>query len=175
MPIKGYENDFFISKDGRVKSLPKKLRRGSRTGYYIRKELILKNKIVGNGYLAVCLFKKNFYIHRLIAIHFIPNPKSLPQVNHKNGIKVDNRIANLEWVTPKENINHAFRNGFNKFVEKNNKHRSKRTVQKSISGKVIRMLPSTMEFKRRFGFAHSNISLAIKNKKAAYGYYWEYR
>ena len=61
------------------------------------------------GYLAIHLCnkdkRKSFYIHRLLALHFIPNPENKPCVDHINGIRDDNRLENLRWVTYKENMN----------------------------------------------------------------------
>ena len=81
---------------------------------YFRKGRLHRPKRHKDGYLFVTLTcnnnKRNFYVHRLVAAAFIPNPENKPQVNHINGIKSDNTIGNLEWVTNAENAKHAVAN-----------------------------------------------------------------
>lgn len=76
---------------------------------------ILKLKPNRRGYIRVHLSIKNIKFqvsaHRLVALSFIPNPDNKPHINHKNGVKDDNRIENLEWVTCSENNFHAHRTG----------------------------------------------------------------
>jgi hypothetical protein len=71
-----------------------------------------------NGYMKTQIWvngvSKNVSQHRLVAQYFIDNPKSKKQVNHKNGVKHDNRLENLEWVTQSENAKHSFANGLQK-------------------------------------------------------------
>lgn len=63
------------------------------------------------GYLRVMINKKNLLVHRLVATKYVPNPNNLPQVNHKDGNKLNNDYRNLEWVTNQENRTHAVENG----------------------------------------------------------------
>lgn len=106
----GYENLYQVSNLGRIKSLPKKVSNGN--GTFITQEKILKPYLDKSGYHTVNLYlnkkKKLHKIHRLVGIAFIDNPDNKPAINHKNSIRTDNRVENLEWVTFSENNQHAF-------------------------------------------------------------------
>lgn len=105
-PVPNFESLYYVSNLGRFKSL------GGRLGNW--KEKILKPKVMRDGYLYIRLSKDKkqlfFNAHRVVATCFIPNPENKKEVNHKNLIKSDNCVSNLEWVTPKENIEHAVKN-----------------------------------------------------------------
>ena len=70
-----------------------------------------KNK---NGYLIASLDKEQLLVHRLVALHFLPNPYQYPHVNHIDGNKENNHVSNIEWCTPEQNAQHALKTGLRK-------------------------------------------------------------
>lgn len=71
----------------------------------------IKPQLNGKGYLRVGIGKKLLFVHRLVADKYVPNPQNKPQINHKDGNKLNNCADNLEWVTNNENRKHAVKNG----------------------------------------------------------------
>lgn len=112
-PIEGYEGIYEVSNTGKVRSLDRKsyCEKWPNGRYERGRELYLN--LMKDGYILVSLNKNSETqwrkVHRLVAEAFIPNPESKRCVNHKNGIKSDNRVENLEWVTASENMKHAYR------------------------------------------------------------------
>lgn len=114
-------------------------------------------------------------VHRLVAEAFIPNPENKSCVNHKNGIKTDNRVENLEWVTTKENIIHSFIILGKKYKNGKEHFRSK-PVYQIKDGTVIREFFNITEASKRTEISISKISMVCRNKrKSAGGYQWTYK
>ena len=112
--LRGFNGVYFISNEGRIKSISREVKNG-RTGKRVNEENISIGTINSSGYIIVTLRKNNkgkvYSMHRLVAQEFIPNPKNKPFINHKDGIKTNNKVANLEWCTQLENVQHAIKIG----------------------------------------------------------------
>ena len=157
-PIKGYECQYEVSDQGRVRSL--------KSG----KERILKPGSDKYGYLQVGLYKngekKMCKVHRLVAQTFIPNPDNLTEVNHKDEDKINNKVSNLEWCDRKYNINYGTRTD----------RCSKQVIQFTKDGVFVREWKSTKDVERNLGYFHNNISNCCNGKcKSAYNFIWKYK
>lgn len=112
-PVPGFEGRYEVSSIGRVRSVPHYVAVCG-GGKRLTESRVLKPQKARNGYLLVSLGRDNKHvlIHRLVAKAFLPPPsQDRSDVNHKNLIKTDNRVSNLEWVTKNENMRHAYANG----------------------------------------------------------------
>ena len=171
--IKGYEK-YSCDTLGNVFSGNKKLAQSVRNGY--RCVTIICDKVA-----------KTENVHRIIAKTFLPNPDNKPQVNHINGIKYDNRVENLEWVTGKENTIHAINTGLYVPPTKNRVELSIPVIQYSLAGERIADYKSMNEAMRLTGigakwiaacckggsFRKSGGSVKWVSCKSAGGYHWQ--
>lgn len=124
-PLADYEDKYLINTSGVIKR--------------IIDDVALKQRMGNLGYKTVYIGRRLVFVHRLLAKTFIPNPHNKPQVNHINGVKGDNRIENLEWVTHSENCKHAFDTGLKVSVKGEHCGRSKLTkiqVEEILSSKL---------------------------------------
>lgn len=111
------------------------------------------------------------FVHRLVAITFIPNQNNKPQVNHIDGNKSNPHAENLEWVTNRENSLHAISNGLN--IGYKNEDISKPIVQ--IQGDIIIHRYSSINDVRHYGYNVSNVNKCLKGRSKTYkGYIWRY-
>ena len=167
--IPGYEGLYQASTLGRIKSLIT--------------NKILKDTQIKSGYKIISLSKnkreKLWRVHKLIALTFIPNPNNYPVINHKNGIKNDNRADNLEWCTYSYNSKHAYDKKLRipPWLNKKGKNHncSKKIEQYDLQGNFIRVWDSIADASREFNVSDGNIIKCCKKvNKTVRGYIWKY-
>lgn len=138
---------------------------------------VKKTRIHKTGYVYTntvnCKKRINIKMHRLVAETFIPNAEDKICVNHIDGDKTNNKVENLEWVTHKENMEHAIRTGL--FDPHNTKRNFTPVLQKDKYGNVVKRWKSIKEAAEHVNVCSGNISDACRNRgKTAGGYIWEY-
>lgn len=149
--IKDYP-DYLIHKDSRIYS--------TKMNQFILFQL-------RNGYQSVLFNDTRLHVHQLVAIQFLPNPDNKPQVNHKDGNKLNNHVDNLEWATGSENQIHAFKTGLNTTVSA--------VKQYLLDGTFVREHKSIIDINKILGLKNSTISQCCRKiTKQSYGFIWRY-
>lgn len=176
--IDGHEGIFEYSSLGRIKSVGRWVHciRYNKPYSRFEPEKILKPKN-DKGYLRIglCINGRRIFrpVHRLIAMAFIPNPQNKPTVNHKSGIKTDNRVENLEWATISENTQHSFDNGLQLPRRGSDNIQSVPVAQFTMEGVWVRDWAGMGDIKRGLGLSQGSISNCIHGKTKSYsGYIW---
>lgn len=164
----GFEGIYQVSNLGHVRSIAREVTNNVAT--YFVNEKILKDSKSANGYLKVDLYangkRKTCYVHRLVAQAFLPNPEELTYVNHKNEVKADNRLSNLEWCTAQYN---------NEYSDIYSSQR-RRVLQLSKNMSVINTYASQSEAERKTGISQGDISkCCLGKRKTAGGYIWKFK
>ena len=157
--VKGFEGLYKVSNEGVLVGTPRK---GTKGG-------IVKQYKMNHGYMEYHLYKNNeltrICVHRLLATHFIPNPDNKPCVNHIDGNRANNSLENLEWVTYKENSEHAVRTGL--FNHRGENHSGAKLTDQEV--REIRDLHKHKIYKQvdiatLYGTSNATVSRIVLNR-----------
>ena len=180
--IEGYEGKYQVSNLGRVRSLDRyQYRANPNTGKpykTFKAGVVLKEQVGNNGYLRVKIFdadnhQKMALVHRLVAKAFIPNYQNLPEVNHKDENKSNNRADNLEWCTQSYNVTY---NGLQARRYESGGGRRKRPVEQlTADGQHVATFGSMSEASEMTGVnIHHIYNCCSGRQHTAKGYRWRY-
>lgn len=172
-PVKGYEELYEVSNQGRVRSLDRVIVfKDSRKRKFYGK--ILKTKTVNNsGYQTIALHdsgkSKTFLVHRIVAETFLDNPLFLGEVNHIDQNKLNNKADNLEWCTHKENMNHGDE------IERGARKQRRKFRQLDLDGNLIKVWHGFKQMERETGLQRKSVYDCCVGKRESYmGFKWEY-
>ena len=179
IPIINYEGIYSISNYGNVRKEKRISYRtvNGKTRPYPHKQQLIKTALNTSGYSRVVLWKdgksKKFFVHRLVAEHFVENNDFKPVVNHKDGIKVNNHYINLEWLTHSENNIHAIYE-LSVTPDTSGIHDKRKVKQlDKITGQVLAEFESIKEAQNATNVSHiSSVCRGVRH--TAGGYKWEY-
>lgn len=128
----------------------------------------------GYGYYRVHINHHRYYPYRLIAETFLPNPENKPEINHKDGNKLNNRVDNLEWVTRSENMKHAYKLGLQRPSEKqkqavskwNKEYRIKKVYQYDTEGNLLNCFKSQREAAKMLNLSEASVSRILNGQRS---------
>jgi len=168
--IKDYKGSYQVSNLGEVKSVSRFIKHNSSfTGKIKTKEITLKKYNRKGMYSEVYLYsdiikRKRFDVHRLVAVAFIKNPESKKEVNHIDGNKHNNEVNNLEWVTRKENSEHAIKTGLHKCFGENNGRSKLKEKEVLLIRKLHKEGTLCFPLAEKFKVSWATINLIVKRK-----------
>lgn len=166
--VEGYDGKYQVSNLGRVRSVDHTTISSIGKKRHFKGQLI-KPHITKCGYMRICIHgKKVLFVHRAVAKAFVPGYFEGAQVNHKDENKQNNRYDNLEWVTPKENINHGTHN--KRCLEWVNKNQAISVEQYTHDGRLFASYPSISEAARTICVCIERIRVAAKTQGKVKGY-----
>lgn len=168
-PLIFCQGKYHVSRFGKVKSIYTM----SKTGHIKLTGTILKTTINHKGYEKVRLqwtengqlMKKTMAVHRLVAIAFIPNPENKPHINHKDCNPLNNYVTNLEWCTPKENVNHAQMMGRMPTAKPYIKKGRPEGIKKIINTETGEIFNTAKELSKRLQISRHNIHRQLNGER----------
>lgn len=160
IPVKNFEDRYLVNESGDVFSK--------------RSNRLLTPKIDRYGYKVVVLSRngktKHITVHKLVALHFIPNPDNLPTVNHKDEDKLNNHVSNLEWLTVKDNDNYGTRN-----ERMANSKKINPVAQFDLDMNLIEIHAGIKDAQRNTGVNRNSIRAVCRGERdSAGGYKWRF-